>query len=277
MQSSKYFCILPIKGTARPETPRNFAGGGCIIGGLIFLVIMMWSSTAFALGAPLKFSPSHWLKSIPAPPPNVSEAEAVCPDIRAMPGRIEAARAEAEKMAGSEMDLERLTSELMARGNIMLLQEMFKMEQQRHLSGGGPQPLKRHQAMTELDDLRKELRSALNHVGDGLPACHVDEKRGIFDIACIEKNNRTIAERTVRAYNNYLHGVQGPLLKLRKETRRLIEMEESIVRVESQTDSLGVHQYMLQQRIGLLDAVRGYARERGNTCVYPDWQKKEVR
>ncbi|MFU8769759.1 MAG: hypothetical protein ACNA7H_08500 [Desulfotignum sp.] len=225
-------------------------------------------------GAPLKFSPSHWLKNIPAPPPNVSVAEDVCPDIRAMPARIEAARIEAEKSAGDEKGMEQLAQELMMRGNITLLQEMARMEQERHLSGGGPQPLKRQQAMTELDELRRELRTALGQVNEGLPECHIDEKRGIEDTACIEKNYRTVSERIDKAYNNYLHLIQSPLLKLRKETERLIAMEESINRVESGSDSPEVHRYMLQIRVGLLDVVRDYARERSNTCVYFDRQKK---
>lgn len=227
------------------------------------------------VGAPLKFSPSHWLKNLPAPPPIVSEAETICPDIRAMSARIEAARKEAEKLAGDGMDMEQLVSELMMQGNIMLLKEMAMMEQGRHLSGGGPQPLKRQQAMTELNELRRELRTALGRVNEGLPACHVDEKRGIEDAECIKKNNRTVNERTDKAYNNYLHLIQSPLLKLHNETERLIAMEESIIRVESGSDSPEVHRYLLQIRAGLLDVVRDYARERSNTCVYPGWQKKE--
>ncbi len=230
----------------------------------------------FAVGAPLKFSPSHWLKNMPAPPPNVAVAEAVCPDIRAMPARIEAARIEAEKSAGDGMDMEQLVPELMMRGNIALLQEMTRMEQERHLSGGGPQPLKRQQAMTEMEELRRELRTALGRVTEGLPACHMDEKRGTSDTACIEKNNRTVSERIDKAYNNYLHLIQGPLQRLRNETGRLIAMEESINRVESGSDSPAVHRYMLQKRVGLLDVVRDYARERSNACVYPDWQKKKA-
>jgi hypothetical protein len=244
-------------------------------GGLLFLVVVLWSSTIFALGAPLKFSPSHWLKAIPAPPPDLSVAEAICPEVRTFPERIEAARAEAEKIAGDEMNMERLIPELMQRGNIMLLQEMAMMEQHRYMGGGGPQPLKRQQAMTQLDELRQELRSHLNRVGDGLPTCYMDEKRRVADTACIEKNKRTINERITKAYNNYLHAVQGPLLKLRKEAEGMTGMEGAIVQVESKTDSLEVHKYMLQQRIGLLDVARDYARERSNACVYPDWQKKE--
>lgn len=76
---------------------------------------MKGAPVPLADGAPLKFSPSHWLKNIPAPPPNVSLAEAVCQDIRAMPARIEAARIEAEKSAGDEMGMEQLAQELMMR------------------------------------------------------------------------------------------------------------------------------------------------------------------
>lgn len=43
------------------------------------------------------------------------------------------------------------------------------MEQQRIQSGGGPLLLKRQQIMTELDDLGKELRFALNRVSERLP------------------------------------------------------------------------------------------------------------
>lgn len=255
---------------------RGFQVNQFFFSGLFFLAVMLWGSVLFGLGAPLKYSAMHWLKSIPAPPPDVAVAEASCPDIRAIPARIDAARAEAVQLAGNEVDGERLAQELMNRGNIALMQEWAQMEQQRLMAGSGPQPLKRFEAMTELEDLRRELRSSLGRVGDGLPACHVDEKRGIADTECIEKNNRSIQERTTKAYNNYLQAVQGPLLKLRKEVKRLIEQELSIAHVESRTDAPGMHTYLMHQRIALLDVVRDYARERGNACVYPDWQKKEA-
>ena len=252
--------------------------------GLMFILIVLWSSPSLAVGAPLKFSASHWLKSIPAPPTDVHVAEAICPDVRAMPMRIGTAEAEANELVGDGAPaMETMVVDMMRGGyasmrEMTILRELADLERERHAGSRGFQPERQLRAKNTLEELRRELDQALRRVGDGLPACSTgDEKRGFtVDAACLESNRRTVEKRTVRAYNSYLHQVQEPLSVLRKEVLQHIGTEDSIRQIESQTESALVHDYLLSIRAGLLYVVRDYAGERSNTCVYPDWQQKEA-
>ncbi len=252
--------------------------------GLVLILMVFWTSPLLAVGAPLKFSASHWLKNIPAPPTGVHVAEAICPDVRAMPMRIGAAEAEANELVGDGAPaMEAMVVDMMRGGyasmrEMTILRELADLERERHAGSRGFQPERQFRAKNTLEELRRELDQALRRVGDGLPACASgDEKRGlVVDAACLEANRRTVEERTVRAYNSYLHQVQEPLSVLRKEVLQHIGTEDSIRQIESQTESALVHNYLLSIRAGLLYVVRDYAGERSNTCIYPDWQQKEA-
>jgi hypothetical protein len=240
------------------------------------LIFGSWPGFVLAEGAQLKYSANHWLKSLPTPPGDIDLAELSCPDIRAFPGRIQAVIEQARQLAGEEVAGEALAAELMTRGNMALMREWAEMEQRRLMGATGLNPRERIQAREDLNSLQRELRDALNRLGEGLPGCELDEKRGVDDVECRERHQRTMDARAERAYNNYLEAVQGPLRVMRRELEMLLGQEEAIIHVESRSDAPAMRRYLMHQRIGLLELLRDYARERGNTCVYPDWQRKEA-
>lgn len=240
----------------------------CSVAGFIIVwaVLVLGSDFAGASDVQLKYSPRHMMNSIPHLPSDLVEARIACSGIREMAGTIDNRRSEAERIAGDDVNMEKLVAEIMARGNIQLLQEVMEMERTRVMAGAmGPAMPRTSQQ--QLDDLSREFTAALNRVGEGLPLCHMDEKAGEIDRACIERNNRTIRERQIRAANTYLHGVQTPLMEMQKETRSHIEAEEAIMRVESGTESSEIRALMMQHRIVLIDMVRGYIRNPLGVCV----------
>lgn len=253
---------------------RTYPRAGRLTGSVaVFIIVcaalVLGTHFAGASDVQLKYSPRHMMNSIPHVPSDLVEARIACAGIRDMAESIDKRRSEAERAAGDDVNMEQLVAEIMARGNIQLFQEVMEMERARVMADAmGPAMPRTSQQ--QLDDLSREFTTALNRAGEGLPACHMDEKAGEIDRACIERNNRTVRERQLRAANTYLHGVQAPLMEMQKETRGHIEAEEAIMRIESGTESSGIRALMMHHRIVLIDMVRGYISHPLGVCVNID-------